>query len=108
MSAPSLSDRLALVAADPALVGHPVVAGLVVAVDALETELAELRARVAAQGLDQIQQPFTQCRRGVVRTVGRPEPSRQQPCVNAPYRIASLRRIQLDGCMPDGLGKAID
>ena len=43
MSAPSCSDRVAHLAADPALVGHPVVAGLVVAVEALERELAELR-----------------------------------------------------------------
>ena len=49
MSAPSLSDRVARLTADPALVGHPVVAGLVAAVQALESELTELRARVAAQ-----------------------------------------------------------
>ena len=43
MSAPSLSDHLALVAAEPALAGHPVVAELVVAVDQLAIELASLR-----------------------------------------------------------------
>ena len=43
MSPPSLSEHLALVAAEPALAGHPVVAGLVVAVDQLATELAALR-----------------------------------------------------------------
>ncbi|MYC61958.1 MAG: IS66 family transposase [Caldilineaceae bacterium SB0661_bin_34] len=43
MSAPSLADRLALVAADPALVGHPVVAGLVAVVGELECELVSLR-----------------------------------------------------------------
>ena len=43
MSAPSLSAHLALVAADPALIGHPVVAGLVVSVEALARELAALR-----------------------------------------------------------------
>ncbi len=42
MSTPSLSDHLVLVAADPTLAGHPVVAGLVVAVDAQATELAAL------------------------------------------------------------------
>jgi len=41
MFAPSLSDHLALVAADPALAGHSVVIGLVVAV---ESELVSLRA----------------------------------------------------------------
>ena len=50
MSALPLSDRLALVAADPVLAGHPVVAGLVAVVGelvarqgALEAENAELR-----------------------------------------------------------------
>ena len=43
MSTPSLSEHLALVAADPSLVGHPVVAGLVVSVETLARELAELR-----------------------------------------------------------------
>ena len=43
MSAPSLADRLALVAADLALVGYPVVAGLVAVVGELENELVSLR-----------------------------------------------------------------
>ena len=43
MSVPSLADRLALVAADSVLVGHPVVAELVAAVETLEGELASLR-----------------------------------------------------------------
>ena len=42
MSTPPLSDHLAFVAADLTLAGHPVVAGLVVAVDAQATELAAL------------------------------------------------------------------
>ena len=49
MSAPSFSDRVAQLAADPALVGHPVVAGLVVAMEALENEWTALRVRVASQ-----------------------------------------------------------
>ena len=44
MSAPSLPEQPALVAADPVLAGHPVVAGLVTAVEA---ELAALREQVA-------------------------------------------------------------
>ena len=44
MSAPSLPEQLALVAADPALAGHPVVAGLVTA---MEAELTALREQVA-------------------------------------------------------------
>ena len=43
MSAPSLSEHLVLVASAPALVGHPVVAGLAAAMEALARELAELR-----------------------------------------------------------------
>ena len=43
MYTPSLSDHLVLVSADPTLAGHPVAAGLVVAVDAQATELAALR-----------------------------------------------------------------
>ena len=66
------------------------------------------RTPVDSGRLGQIQQPFTQCRRCVVRTVGRPEPFRQQPCVNAPNRIAGLCRIQLGGRQPNGSGKAID
>ncbi len=42
MSTPPLSDHLAVVAADLTWAGHPVVAGLVVAVDAQATELAAL------------------------------------------------------------------
>ena len=38
----------------------------------------------------------------------RPEPSRQQPCINVPDRIASLRRIQPGGCLANGSGKTID
>ena len=54
MSAPSLPEQLALVAADPVLAGHPVVAGLTAAVGALveqlgaqATELTALREQVA-------------------------------------------------------------
>ena len=51
MSAPSLPEQLALVAADPALAGHPVVSGLVTAVGerlgTLEAELTALREQVA-------------------------------------------------------------
>ena len=48
--APSLSDSLALVAADPALAGHPVVAGLLTAVEReLVERLRVLEVRVAAQ-----------------------------------------------------------
>ena len=51
MSAPSLTEQLALVAADPALAGHPVVSGLVTAVGerlgTLEAELTALREQVA-------------------------------------------------------------
>ena len=43
MSTPSLSEHLALVAAEPALAGHPAVEGLVMAVDQLATDLAALR-----------------------------------------------------------------
>jgi hypothetical protein len=44
MSAPPLAARVAHLAADSALVGDPVVVGLVVAVETLESELASLRA----------------------------------------------------------------
>ena len=50
MSAPSLADRLALVAADPVLAGHPVVAlvgELVERLGVQATELAALREQVA-------------------------------------------------------------
>ena len=50
IAAPSLAEALALVAADPSLVGHPVVAGLLVAVEhELIERLRVLEARVAAQ-----------------------------------------------------------
>ena len=48
MSAPSLAEALALVAADPTLAGHPVVAGLRVAVEReLIDRLRVLEARPA-------------------------------------------------------------
>ena len=48
MSAPSPADRLALVAADPVLTGHPVVAGLAAAVGELGERLGALEAENAA------------------------------------------------------------
>ena len=95
MSAPSLSDRLALVAADPALVGHPVVAGLVVAVDALETELAELRARVAAQD-----EELADLRRQLGRHSGNSGQPPSQDGPQAPPRTRRRRRSQ--GRQPGG------
>ncbi len=50
MSAPSLTDRIAYLTADPVLAGHPVVAGLVV--EDQKRELAALRTRVAAQNAE--------------------------------------------------------
>ena len=42
MSASSLSDRVAHLAADPVLVGHPVVAGLVAVVGKLALQLVQM------------------------------------------------------------------
>ena len=50
MSVLSLANRLVLVATDPALVGHPVVAGLVTMVEVQATKNAWLRERIALQG----------------------------------------------------------
>ena len=49
MSTLSLADHLALVATDLALVGHPIVAGLVAVVGKLESELVSLREENAEQ-----------------------------------------------------------
>jgi len=57
MSTPSLSDHPALVAADPALAGHSVVAGLVVAVDALREEIVGLRRQLARHSSNSGQPP---------------------------------------------------
>ena len=46
MSPPSVSDHLALVAAEPALADHPVVAGLVAVMDQQATELAALQEEI--------------------------------------------------------------
>lgn len=46
MSAPSLSDRLALIAAGPSLVGYPVVARLVVG--ELETEFGNQTSKTGS------------------------------------------------------------
>ena len=73
MSAPSLADRLGHVAADPALVGHPVVAGLVAVVGelvSLREENAELRRQRGRHSGNRGQPPsprrgakYTTCRR---------------------------------------------
>ncbi len=87
MSAPSFSDRVAQLAADPALVGHPVVAGLVVAVEALESELAALRARVAAQD-----EELAEMRRQLDRHSGNSGQPPSQDGPQAPPRTRSQRR----------------
>ena len=87
MSAPSFSDRVAQLAADPALVGHPVVAGLVVAVESLESEQAALRARVAAQD-----EELAELRRQLDRHSGNSGPPPSQDGPQAPPRTRSRRR----------------
>ena len=84
MSAPSLSDQLALVAADPTLAGHPVVAGLVVAVDA---ELATLRTQLAA-----LQEEIVDLRRQRDRHSGNSGQPPSQDGPAAPPRTRSRRR----------------
>ncbi|MCY4519975.1 MAG: hypothetical protein OXC13_04255, partial [Caldilineaceae bacterium] len=84
MSAPSLSDPLALVAADPALAGHPVVAGLVVAVDA---ELATLRTQLA-----ELQEAIVDLRRQRDRHRGNSGQPPSQDGPSAPPRTRSRRR----------------
>ena len=95
MSAPSFSDRLALVAADPVLAGHPVVAGLVAAVDVLETELAALRVRVAAQD-----EEIADLRRPLGRHSGNSGQPPSQDGPPAPPRPRSLHRSR--GRKPGG------
>ncbi len=88
MSAPSLSEHLALVAADPSLVGHPVVAGLVVSVEALARELAELREENA------------ELRRQLGRHSGNSGQPPSQDGPSAPPRTRRQRRSQ--GRAPGG------
>ena len=87
MSAPSFSDRVAQLAADPVLVGHPVVAGLVVVVAALESELAALRARVAAQD-----EELAELRRQLDRHSGNSGQPPSQDGPQTPPRTRSRRR----------------
>ena len=92
MSAPSLSDSLALVAADPALAGHPAVVGLLAAV---EHELVSLRARVAAQD-----EELADLRRQLGRHSGNSGQPPSQDGPAAPPRTRSRRRSQ--GRQPGG------
>ena len=92
MSAPSLSEQLALVAADPALAGHPVVAGLVVAVDA---ELATLRTQLA-----ELQEAIVDLRRQRDRHSGNSGQPPSQDGPSAPPRTRSRRRSR--GRKPGG------
>ena len=85
MSAPSLSEQLALVAADPVLAGHPVVAGLVTA---MEAELTELREQVA------------DLQRQLGRHSGNSGQPPSQDGPSAPPRTRSQRRSQ--GRRPGG------
>ena len=88
MSAPSLADRLALVAADPALVGYPVVAGLVAVVGELESELVSLREENA------------ELRRQLGRHSGNSGQPPSQDGPSAPPRPRSRRRSR--GRTPGG------
>ena len=92
MSAPSFSDALALVAADPALAGHPVVAGLLTA---MERELVSLRARVAAQD-----EELADLRRPLGRHSGNSGQPPSQDGSQVPPRPRSRRRSQ--GHQPGG------
>ena len=85
MSAPSLSEQPALVAADPALAGHPVVAGLVTA---MEAELTALREQVA------------ELQRQLGRHSGNSGQPPSQDGPQAPPRTRSRRRSQ--GRKPGG------
>ena len=88
MSAPSLPEQLALVAADPVLAGHPVVAGLVAAVDRLTAELSSLREENA------------DLRRQLGRHSGNSGQPPSQDGPAAPPRTRSQRRSQ--GRQPGG------
>ena len=88
MSAPSLPEQLALVAADPVLAGHPAVAGLVAAVDRLTAELSSLREENA------------DLRRQLGRHSGNSGQPPSQDGPQAPPRTRSRRRSQ--GRQPGG------
>ena len=88
MSAPSLPEQLALVAADPVLAGHPAVAGLVAAVDRLTAELSSLREENA------------DLRRQLGRHSGNSGQPPSQDGPQAPPRTRSSRRSQ--GRKPGG------
>ena len=96
MSAPSLAEALALVAADPALAGHPVVAGLLVAVEReLIDRLRVLEARVAAQD-----EELAELRRQLGRHSGNSGQPPSQDGPAAPPRTRRQRRSQ--GRKPGG------
>ena len=95
MSAPSLADRLALVAADPVLAGHPVVAGLTAAVGELVERLGVLEAELTARD-----EEIADLRRQLGRHSGNSGQPPSQDGPQAPPRTRSRRRSQ--GRRPGG------
>ena len=95
MSAPSPSDRLALVAADPVLAGHPVVAGLVAVVGELVERQGVLEAEVAS-----LQEANADLRRQLNRHSGNSGQPPSQDGPSAPPRPRRRRRSR--GRRPGG------
>ena len=91
MSAPSLADRLALVAADPVLAGHPVVA----LVGQLAARLGVLEAELTARD-----EEIADLRRQLERHSGNSGQPPSQDGPSAPPRTRSQRRSQ--GRRPGG------
>ena len=94
-SVPSLSEQLALVAADPALAGHPVVAGLTAAVGELVERLGLLEAELTARD-----EKIADLRRQLGRHSGNSGQPPSQDGPQAPPRPRSQRRSQ--GRRPGG------